>query len=208
MVRTLGLLSVLMLVACGSSSGSTSASSASASCNPQGSHTIASGEKARVYSLRKLVYGCAYATGKAWRLGEQSACGPGSDGVQAAHVAAALAGYGLRSCGVDSGSAVVIVRRLTDGKQLVERAATERSTGAESYQSVGSLALKADRSVAWIGVGQSIIGHGKTVEVRRFQSGQETLLDSGSAVDPASLRLHGSTLTWKHGKQTRSATLD
>jgi len=199
----MGMISiVVVLAACGSSAAETT----SGACKPDGSHTLALSPQARVYSLDKTVYGCAYSTGKQRQLGKLSSC-VGSHQVEAVDVAGVLAGYGLRTCGVDTGGAEVIVRRLTDGKVLTRRIATERSTGAESYQSVGSLALKADGSIAWIGVGQSIIGRGETIEVRRVEAGDETLLDFGRAIHPGSLRLHGSTLTWKHGKHTRSAQL-
>jgi hypothetical protein len=182
-------------------------SQGSTKCDPHGSSTLAAGPKARVYAVDKTVYGCAYSTGKAWRLGNSSSC-EGSALIEAVHVAGVLAGYGAERCGIDFGTASVIVRRVTDGKPLVDEAATLAETGAESYQVVDSLVLKADGSVAWIGVGSSIISQGKrAIEVRRVERGNETLLDSGAAIHSESLRLRGSMLTWKHGRQTRSATL-
>jgi hypothetical protein len=94
-----------------------------------------------------------------------------------------------------------------------------RSTGAtggrslklgarrESFQAVGSLVLRADGGVAWIGTRSSIVGGRKLVEVRKADRSGAALLDSGPAVDSGSLRLRGSKLTWKHGGRIRSATL-
>ena len=115
---------------------------------------------------------------------------------------------GLTRCGVDSGSTAVVVRRLTDGKVLRSAVATS-PPGVESHQSVGSLVLKRDGAVAWIGTGKSIIGAG-TPKVEVYEAdrrGPVRLLDSGVAVRPGSLTLHGSKLSWKHGTALRHAML-
>jgi hypothetical protein len=122
-------------------------------------------------------------------------------------VAGDLAAFGREECGVDTGSAEVVVKRLTDGKRLLIAAATT-SPGVESFQSVASVVLKRDGAVAWIGTGSSIVRHAHKVEVYKADShGSVRLLDSGLSVAPSSLRLHGSTLSWKHGGSTRTASL-
>jgi hypothetical protein len=123
----------------------------------------------------------------------------------------ALAGvtvaYGLSRFGVDTGTARVVVRRLTDGVVLREASATARVPGAESYQSVGALVVKPDGAVAWIGDGHSIIGRGSVVEVHRYDRRGQAELDHGSGIVSGSLRLHGSQLTWTNSGRLRSATL-
>lgn len=122
-------------------------------------------------------------------------------------VAGEFAAYGVEECGVDTGSTQVVVRRLSDGKRLRDAAATT-PPGVESYQSVSSLVLKADGAVAWIGDGRSIVRRGHKIEVYKADSGGSVrLLDSGLAIAPGSLRLHGSKLTWTHGAAVRTATL-
>ena len=118
-----------------------------------------------------------------------------------------LSAYALQRCGVDTGATLVIVRRLSDGKQLRSFAAT--STGLpEGFQSVRSLALKSDGAVAWIGLVSSVVGRRRVIEVHKADANRAAVtLDSGPAVDPGSLRLHGSRLSWTHGTATRSATL-
>ncbi len=71
-----------------------------------------------------------------------------------------FAGYGAERCGVDTASAEVIVRRLTDGRVLTRVPATTTSVGAEFFQSVTALALKGDAAVAWIAVNRSTIKMG------------------------------------------------
>jgi hypothetical protein len=122
-------------------------------------------------------------------------------------VAGDLAAFGREECGVDTGSTEIVVRRLTDGRRLRIAAATT-SPGVESFQSVGSLVLQRDGAVAWIGDGSSIIRHAHKVEVYKAErNGPLKLLDSGLAVAPGSLRLHGSRLSWKHGGSTRTSSL-
>jgi len=217
-VRALPALAVVAvtIVACGSSAAApehgTTASApagtqaAAHACGPAAGHTIASSRVARVYAVGKSVYGCSGRTGKVTRLGASGPC-VGSQHVGPAAVAGELAGYGLQSCGVDTGSSLVVVRRLSDGRVLVSQAATTQMLGPESYSSVGSLVLRSDGSVAWIGLGSSIIRHTRDVEVHRAAQHGQALLDSGTTIDPTSLRLHGSRMTWRHGKTTRSATL-
>jgi hypothetical protein len=152
-----------------------------------------------------VVYGCANSGGRIYKLGQRRSCVAASL-VGTVKLARRLAAYSLDQCGVDTGSTDVIVRRLSDGVQLHTFSATS-PPGPESYQQVDSLALKADGAVAWIGTGSSILGGRKLIEVRKADRGGETLLDSGAAVGTGSLRLHRSTLSWKHGGATRTATL-
>jgi hypothetical protein len=102
----------------------------------------------------------------------------------------------------------VVVRRLTDGRTLSEFPATARNA-AEGLQSVRSLALGSNGAVAWIGSVHSIVGGHSLIEVHAADAPGSTdkVLDSGPGIDAASLRLHGSTRTWKDGATTRRATV-
>jgi hypothetical protein len=62
--------------------------------------------------------------------------------------------------------------------------------------------------VAWIGEGGSVIRRGTSdIEVHKADARGSALIDSGQGIDVRSLRLHGSTLTWRGGGRTRSASL-
>ena len=80
--------------------------------------------------------------------------------------------------------------------------------GPESYESVGSLVVKADGAVGWIGAAHSIIGRGKFVEVHRLDRHGSAQLDQGAGITPTSLRLRRSQMTWLHSGSSRSAQLD
>jgi hypothetical protein len=201
----LALLALLAVIAAALPLAAASSRGSSSWCGPVAGHTIAADAVARVYTVGDTVYGCASGGAKSYKLGQRASC-IGASRVSPVKVAGRMAAYGLERCGVDTGFTEVVVRRLTSGAQLHSLAATS-PPGAESFQSVDSLVLKPDGAVAWIGSGSSIVGHGRLVEVRKADRSGEALLDSGSAIDPRSLRLRRSTLTWKHASSTRSATL-
>src|ERR1035437_5494170 len=178
---------------------------AGARCGPASARTLAADARARVYSLQGSVYGCA-GPGHRYRLGGVGNC-ISAHRVDPVTVAGVLAAYGLTSCGVDLGTTSVIVRRLSDGRRLVDDGANSLPLGAESYQSVDSLVLRAGGAGAWIAVGSSIVGHTRVVEVHVQDGTGNHLLDSGAAVRTGSLRLRGVKLTWLHGRKLHSATL-
>jgi hypothetical protein len=179
----------------------------SAACTPPHTRTLIADHLARVYQLGKMVYGCLYRSDRSYRLGSSSFC-TNSDRVGPIALSGTVAGYGVQRCGVDTGTAQVVARRLSDGRVLHASPATSRVPGAESYQSVGSLVVKADGAIGWIGVANSIVGRGApVVDVRRLDAHGQAELDGGRGIAVRSLRLHGSRLSWLHSQRERSATL-
>ncbi len=193
---------LVVLALCGTALAS---SGGATRCGPAGARTLAGNGRVRVYVVNQSVYGCAVARGRSFRLGHvsrsiaESRVGPVA-------VAGELAAYGLQSFGIDTVSASIVVRRLTDGKKLKELPAT-RAVSAESFESIGSVAVIASGAVAWIGSERSIIASRGSIEVHAAGSGGDRVLDSGPRIDPNSLRLHGSRLSWVNGGATRHATL-
>ena len=160
---------------------------------------------ARVYSVGQAVYGCAAKGTRPFRLGDTArSLREGRAGPIA--VGGTLAAYGFTRFGVDTVSTEVVVRRLTDGAVLATRPATN-VVGVESFQSVGSIVVKADGTVAWIGSDTSIIAHRARDEVHVVSGGFDSVLDSGAGIDVTSLRLDGSSLSWRDGARMRRATL-
>jgi hypothetical protein len=212
-----GVLALAVLLsACGSTTasatnGSTTAAGspppAPARCGPDRAHSLAINSRVRVYTSGSFVYGCSTRTHRTTRLGRSDRCVAAARAGPAA-VAAELAGYGLERCGVDTGTGVVIVRRLSDGRVLRTLDATQGPLRPESYQTALSIVIKPDGAVAWTARLSSLGGGQPQLEVLAADAGSGArLLDSGPGVAPASLRLHGSRLIWKHGGQVRSATL-
>jgi hypothetical protein len=152
------------------------------------------------------VYGCADRAGKSYRLGTSGFC-TGADRVGPVALSGEVAAYGVQRCGVDTGTAQTVVRRLSDGAVLHTAPATSRFPGAESYQSLTAVVVKADGAVAWIGEARSIIGRGVVIEVHRYDGGGQAQLDHGTGIAARSLRLRGSRLSWLHAGHTRTAIL-
>jgi hypothetical protein len=206
-VRLSPLLAVIGLTVAVGASAPALGSSGHSVCDRPGSRTLASDAQARVFSAQQSVYGCSRPAHRITRLGSSGNCFEDARLSRVA-LAGATVAYGLQRCGVDTGFSQVVVRRLSDGTQLGSFAATEKSLGPESTNSVDSLVVRPDGAAAWIGVGSSIIGQGQDTEVRSGHGTEHKLLDSGSQIGPGSLRLHGSRLTWLHGHAGRSATLN
>ena len=193
---------VIVAAAVAAAVGCAAPAGAAGQCHPSGARIMASDQRIDVYSLGSSVYGCVKSSGKTIRLGSSQLC-IATTLVDRAAVGGDLTAYGAERCGVDTGSASVSVLRLSDGKQLHSFAAVIGPIGPESYQSVNSLVVKSGGAVAWIATARSIVGHGTRIEVHA----NGHLLDSGAGIVGSSLRLRGSTLTWRHGTATRSATL-
>ncbi len=118
------------------------------------------------------------------------------------------AAYGLTSYGVDTVTAIVVVRRLSDGRQLRSDAATSRPVGPEFSETVDQVVLKSDGAVAWTSTAGSIVRSSvKELEVNKDDSGGHVLLDSGAGIDTTSLRLRRSQLSWRNAGHTRTAKL-
>lgn len=198
------IVALLVLASCGSSE----AMPVRGTCGPTGARTLAANGRVRVYVLGQTVYGCSAARSRSFRLGSVSRSIRQAEAAPVA-VAGELAAYGLSNFGVDTVRASVVVRRLTDGKTLKQLPVT-RAAGAETFESVGSLAVKANGAVAWIGSEHSIgAGRRSSIEVHAAgaAAGVDRVLDSGPNIKPASLRLHGSRLSWVNRGRTRHATL-
>lgn len=176
------------------------APASTASCGPAQARTLASSRQARVYARNGTVYGCA---GKPqYRLGSvREQCSPCFDLVA---VSGTVAAYASTIIGYDSAVARVTVRSLEDGERLFDSPAMRADPRAEPDESVGSLVAKRDGHVAWIVVSRGIGGPShRIVKVHRG----DVVLDRGRTIHPDSLKLHGTLLSWKHGTQTRTATL-
>jgi hypothetical protein len=212
-VRYALLIVALVLAACGSSSAASSHTGSApppagppAHCGPAGARTMAASTVARVFEQGGVVSGCSSKTGRTVRLGQTRTC-LGKPRVGVVAVAGELAAYATQTCGVDTGAASVVVRRLSDGRQLGSFEAVSPPIRPESYRSVVSVVLRPDGSVAWIGQASSIISHRTELQVQAVSAGVQRQLDRGTGIGPRSLRLHGTRLTWSDAGRTRSATL-
>jgi hypothetical protein len=123
----------------------------------------------------------------------------------------ALAGvdvaYGLTYYGVDTISADVIVRSLTNGAVLRRVDSWSGSVAPEYFQTVDDVVVKRDGSVAWIATEGSIISRNETsTEVEKSDKiSSHALLGKSKRIRRHSLRLHGSQVTWLVGSDEKDA---
>ena len=178
---------------------SSTAHVATISCDPSDARTLAVDAEARVYSLGKKVYGCANGATRRYLLGSTGFCVNAHAVGAVVRLAAGYAGYSVSTCGVDNGTTIVYVRRLTDGTITQQHIATT-VVGVESHQTVNSLVVRSDGAVAWIATADSIGAPKLVRQVERMDSHGFALLDSGGGVAPNSLDLHGTLISWTdHG---------
>lgn len=153
------------------------------------------------------VYGCSGATKRRTFLGTDSTCVM-TRRVGPVALTGNLVAYGSESCGVDTGFAQVVVRRLSDGAWLLNARSHLLPLGPESWERVDSIVLDAHGGVAWIASGFSVIAHqGEDIEVAEAYLRTERLLDEGASIGRDSLRIHGATIRWRHANSWRSAPL-
>jgi len=213
-------VTVVTLAACGSSaatphssstssaagnSTTSSATTAGARCGPAAALTLGTSRAARVYVQSGAVYGCAAGSRRRYLLGHASVC-VNSDRVGPVAVAGRMAAYAVTTCGVDTGSAVVVVRRLSDGAHLFSHAAAD-AVGPEGYIAVTSVVATPAGAVAWIAHAHTIVGNHSATGVYARHGAGVSKLDSGASIGLNSLRLSGSELSWQDGSRRRSSRL-
>lgn len=209
------VIALVVLGACGASAARSpgsvgwidpGASAATApACGPRGAQTLAADTSARVYATGTSVYGCAAGSASAFKLGGTGTC-INSARVGVASLAGRVTGYAVTRCGIDTGSTTVEVRRLPSGSLLYSQAA-HTVTAPESYTSVSAIVVSAAGGVAWIGETTSIVHRGTNVAVLIRRGHGVATLDPGPGIGSHSLRLRGSTVSWRHGSARRSARL-
>jgi hypothetical protein len=199
------------------------------SCSPAGTQTLAGDGIRRVYRQRYVydpvvraggygngyaIYGCDRRTQRHWFLaGDDRSSGLadayscsehfGFDGspVLVGHLAALV----LRDVCQAGGVQVIRIVDLDTGAVVLD-AVPPIAPGDSNVQisQLQSLVVAPTGSAAWI--------------VKRFQTqlcqviaeiphGPKTLLDQGDQIDPNSLRLDGSTVSWSNNGETKTATL-
>lgn len=220
---------VIAVASCGPASGAGDRSAMR--CGPARARTLAADSLVRVFQTGAGVYGCSAKTGLRTKLGPVGPCFEDNQLVAPVAVAGELVAYGLESCGVDTESAQVVVRRLSDGRVLLNDAAStsvffnpvsdvspraanspslvggcDLGQGTDGAICVSSLVL-AHGGVAWISVLILPDGARDTMKVHRVDRRGKQILDTSPKIAPGSLRLRGSRLSWKHGSFVRVATL-
>jgi hypothetical protein len=175
------------------------AEAATHACRPHGSKTVRASSAARVYELRGTVYGCLFAAGRRYRLGEND--DELGDYVGPIRLRGRLVGFARQSFDhYGNANATVVVRDLRTGK--VAHSFSDSGGGRAmcdepeppSY-SVTDLALAPAGAVAWIGEAHHCGFVAR--EVTTLATGKpREVVDQGLDIDPASLRYAGGSIFW------------
>ena len=192
-------------------------------CTPPRTRTLADDGVFRIYEERyvydpvipgrangRAVYGCNPATGQRWFLApdapsagyiDRYACG---DGLAELATANKLVLVSLNDqCTGDIGSGPIRIVDLTTGTVLLDTDPRVRPFSPMSL--VDSVALAPTGSAAWIVC--QLGNHLPCQVVDETAYGPNTLLDQGDQIDPQSLTLDGTTLSWTNNGETSTATL-
>lgn len=92
---------------------------------------------------------------------------------------------------------------LRSGKRIGD-AAVVANDGFSDSLSADPVRLQKDGSVAWVGSAKGD-SDGPVVEVRAMKRGKDKTLDSGLGINPKSLKVTGSTISWTKGGAPASA---
>jgi len=177
------------------------ASAAERPCRPAGSKALLTTATTRVYETPvrgqgySRVYGCRYRVGRPWRLGDSYDAGHDISEIDPMQVRGRFLVYRDFYEHYSDTAAGITVRDLTTGRRM-------HRFDRPSYAVAGAV-LDRHGSVAWIGQLPD-----RSYEVRRAdRQGENTRLDAGPAIEPSSLALSGSTVSWRNGGATKTAPL-
>ena len=192
MRRLLGAVLVLALLPA-------AAAQAKRTCNPHGSKTIAANVKLRVFTFRKsgsdttTMYACRLKTGKRFILASAQEAGGTGTAVSLVRVAGNFVVWDAQPFD-DSQRYNPSFQGFPSSVNALDPSTGQTrtapaATGNPAASTVTALVLQLGGSFAWI-------GSGATLEVHRFDASGDTVVDSGSDVDPASLAAGGAQLYW------------
>lgn len=181
-------------------------------CASQAGVTIISNAQSRVFQARRTfgyaflpyAYGCMYSVDQRVAFGVNGFNeGYGGQALEQFRLAGPYVAY---ACGgnLDPGCWVAVrVFDLRDGSEHSPILSTSLGGGFGHGVPPSDVELKENGSVAWIAGYEEI-----RREVGALDTNGQRLLDSGRRIDPDSLQLNGSTLTWTNDGSTRSTNLD
>lgn len=197
-------------------------------CNPAGTSTWVLGGQGRIYELPgtfrvrdngtrwltpPAVYGCLFASGHPWRLNlRQSPWSPEEPTYRGVRVPPGLSpeatvlnspwvAYRETFLGVDTGTLFVAARNLRNGK--ISRCFVGGFAALWFPLSIVQIVVQHSGVFAWSTEGK--LGSGKRREIGACDpSGTRVTLDAGPGIDPDSLELRGSSITWTDAGTSRS----
>ena len=180
-------------------------------CSLAGAKTMKANRHVRVFRTQSTVYGCRRSASRAYRIGYFGEC-QNNDEVRRVELAGNRAALGTFECSLTSGWWRIDLVNLRDGRREFRSGPLSTPQASENVaDTVHRIAVTADGAVAWSASRRVAPQTApSTIEIlrrRRGTTGQVVLLDSGTGIDPESLRRRDRTLTWTKDGGRRSAQL-
>jgi hypothetical protein len=154
------------------------------------------------------VYGCRRSARRAYVLGEFGECQNNHE-IRRVEVAGRRAALGAFECSLDSGAWDVELVDLADGRLEFRCAPLPLPLpDSATFDELQRIVTTSDGALAWTATRRAR-GTQLAVEVRRRMRGSASAsirLDSGTDVNPDSLRKRGRTLSWTRAGVRRTAT--
>ncbi len=182
-------------------------------CSLKGDKTIKANRDARVFKRVNRrnygkVYGCRRSANRAYELGFIGEC-QNNEEIQLAEVAGRRALLGIFECSLYAGWwKVALVNLGTGRREFASSPIGSPSPNEATFDALRRIVVASDGAAAWTAM-RSSGGVTSAVEVRRRMRGSSSasiLLDSGTDIDPDSLRKRDRTLSWTKAGVRRTAT--
>lgn len=179
-------------------------------CTLKGAKTIRANRHVRVFKRTYKAYGCLRDADRAFELGIVGEC-QNNDEVRKVELAGRRAALGVYSCSLYSAWWRVDLVNLRSGRrEFMSAPFSLPPVNDATFDALTRIVVTADGSVAWTVARRGAGGVRTGIEVRRRRRGttdRAVLLDSGTDIDPDSLRRRGRTITWTKAGARRSARL-
>ncbi|MDX6201562.1 MAG: hypothetical protein QOJ83_1062 [Frankiales bacterium] len=203
------LVAVLTAVLPESAEAASISAGAKPRCGPSGTRTLAANHFGRVFERRDSVYSCGYRRRAVHRIGAKYDCGSSSacGGVTIVKLAERWVGFAeFFSDGSTTVSWVAVVNMSSGHTLHKHREGGYSSDGQRTTDAVtDAIVLKRNGSIGWIEA-VTQLPRPSFGEVHRFDRTGHALLDTASKI--RRLRLQGTSMTWLHDGEPRSAPLD
>jgi hypothetical protein len=185
------------------------------SCRTQRAKTVLRTRGARVFRQLRFrrdpdepgfypyLYACAIDNGRRFALGQDY----GDLSIEAVRLTDPFVGFATVSCGGLCGTTGIVVLDVRNGsRKTLPRVS---SLGPDFRATITDLELKATGAVAWIAqtARDQTDPNTEVREVWASDSAGQRMLDSGIGIGLESLKLSGSTLSWRKNGSPRSATI-
>ena len=185
-------------------------------CSLPGARTIVANRHVRIFNAtyRKhggLTFGCLRRSDRAFVIGIAGEC-QNNDVIDTAVVAGTLAALNVHTCGLATSESRIAVVTLTNGHVVFASAPLSTPGDESGHDAIRGMVLTPRGRLAWLAV-RVTGGRGSApvaAEVRRRAHGpdrESVLVDSGTGIDPRSLRRRGGRATWVKDGARRSASM-